>query len=155
MFEARLIKLLQEREVSETLIEKVIDSGYIIRSFGGFGAAPLEKVSDRMYGSKGLSSNFDIDEFVEYIHGNYSFPEIPPLVEYTVKSYKEIEHILSDPSRQHYKNEGTMSFRGQTSQYTFKRKIPNPVRSDKYGKEISIFPGIFVSLRQHSIDIGR
>ncbi|MFT6909484.1 MAG: hypothetical protein ACJAS1_006203 [Oleiphilaceae bacterium] len=147
MFEERLIELLRERNVSESLIDKVIDSGYIIRTFGGFGATPWESVSDKMFGSKGQSSNFDIDKFVEYIHGNYNFPELPPFVEYTVKSYKEIEEIISDPRRQHYINEGRMSFRGQTSQYTYRRKIPNPVRSDKNGREISIFPGIF---RQNS-----
>lgn len=147
MFKKRLIGLLRERNVSEDLIEKVIDSGYIIRTFGGFGATPWESVSDKMFGNKGHSSNFDIDKFVEYIHGNYSFPELPTFVEYTVKNYKEIEDILSDPRRQHYINEGKMSFRGQTSQYTYKRKIPNPVRSDKNGREISIFPGVF---RQNS-----
>ncbi|CAH1601167.1 hypothetical protein THOD04_90254 [Vibrio owensii] len=36
-----------------------------------------------------------------------------------------------------------MSFRGQTSQYTYKRKIPSPVRAGKDGREISIFPGLF------------
>jgi hypothetical protein len=147
LFKERLVELLRERKVSEELIEKVVDSGYIIRTFGGFGAAPWEAVSDSMYGNKGRSSCFDIDKFVDYILGNYNFPELPPFVEYTVKSHKEIEDILSEPRRQHYINEGRMSFRGQTSQYTFKRQIPNPVRSDKDGKEISIFPGVF---RQNS-----
>lgn len=143
MFKERLAELLRKRKVSKNLIEKVIESGYIIRRFGGFGSAPWEAVSDSMYGNKGYSSCFDIDKFVGYIHGNYSFPELPPYVEYTVKSYKEIEDILSCPRRQRYINEGMMSFRGQTSQYVFQRKIPSPVRSDRHGKEISIFPGIF------------
>lgn len=143
MFEKRLVELLRERKVAEELIEQVIDSGFIIRKFAGFNALPLEAVSDSMYGSKEQSSCFDIDKFVEYIQGRYNFPRLPPFVEYTVKNYKEIENILSEPRRQHYIKEGRMSFRGQTSQYAFKRKIPNPVRSDKGGEEISIIPGVF------------
>lgn len=143
MSKQKLIKLLRERKVSEDLIEEVIDSGYIIRTFGGFGATSWEAVSDSMYGNKRQSSIFDIDKFVEYIHGNYSFPELPPFVEYTVKSYTEIEDILSDKRRRHYINEGRMTFRGQTLQYSFKRKVPNPVRAKKDGKEISIVPGAF------------
>jgi hypothetical protein len=143
LFAEQLVKILREKKVSEDLIEKVIDSGYIIRIFGGFGMKPTEFVSDQMYGNKGLSSKFDIEKFIEYIHGEFEFPKLPAFNEYTVKSYKEIEDILSDPRRQHYIKEGRMSFRGQTSQYTYKRQIPNPVRADKDGREISIFSGVY------------
>ncbi|WP_167145072.1 FRG domain-containing protein [Pseudomonas sp. OTU750018] len=143
MFTERLVKVLQERNVSEELIRDVVDSGYIIRRFGGFGSESVESVSDKMFGSKQFSSIFDIDKFVSYIHGCYEFPQLPPFVEYTVKSFKEIEDILDEPRRKFYIDEGRMSFRGQTSQYTYKRKIPSPVRADKHGREISIFPGVF------------
>ncbi|WP_220384479.1 hypothetical protein, partial [Klebsiella pneumoniae] len=61
----------------------------------------------------------------------------------TVKNYKDIESVLSEPRRRRYINEGRLSFRGQVSQYTYKRKIPNPVRADENGNEISIFPGLY------------
>lgn len=148
MFEEKLIKVLKRKGVSGDKIDDIIDSGYVIRSFvDPFSGKTWESVSDKMFGSKGLSSNFDIDKFIEYVHGNYSFPSIPKFVEYTVKNIDEINVILSDDRRQHYIKEGRMSFRGQTSQYKYKRKIPNPVRSDEEGREISIFPGIF---RQNS-----
>lgn len=143
MFTEQLVKILREKKVSEDLIKKVIDSGYILRTFGGFGMKPENFVSDQMYGNKGLSSKFDIDKFINYIHGEFEFPKLPSFKKYTVKNYKEIEDILSDPRRKHYIDEGRMSFRGQTAEYTYKRKIPNPVRADNDGKEISIFPGVY------------
>ena len=144
LFEERLIEVLRERNVSEDLIDKVIDSGYIIRSFvDPFSGKTWESVSDKMFGSKQFSSSFDVDKFIEYIQGDYEFPKLPDFVEYTAKNYEDIKRILSDPRRQHYIKEGQLSFRGQTSQYTYKRKIPSPVRAGKDGREISIFPGLF------------
>ncbi|MGR3293838.1 MAG: hypothetical protein ACUZ9M_07480 [Candidatus Scalindua sp.] len=148
MFEERLIEVLRSKGVSEKKIGDVIDSGYIIRNFvDPISGKTWESVSDKMFGSKGPSSSFDIDKFVEYIHGSYSFSPLPKFVEYTVKNIDEINEILSDDRRQYYIKEGRMSFRGQTLQYKYKRKIPNPVRSDQEGREISIFPGMF---RQNS-----
>jgi hypothetical protein len=144
LFEDRLIEVLREKGVPEKKIKDVIDSGYIIRSFvDPFSGKQWESVSDKMFGNKGSSSSFDIEKFIKYIYGNYSFPRLPKFVEYTVKSFDEINEILSDPRRQHYIENGLMSFRGQTSQYMYKRKIPNPVRADENGQEISIFPGLF------------
>ena len=144
MFEERLMKVLRERGVPKNKIDDVIDSGYIIRNFiDPFSGRKWESVSDKMFGNKGFSSSFDIDRFIDYINGKYNFPEPPKFVEFTVKNFNEINEILSEPRRQHYIKEGRLSFRGQTSQYTYKRKIPNPVRADENGREISIFPGLF------------
>lgn len=144
LFEERLIEVLREKNVSEDLIEKVIESGYIIRIFADpFSGKTWESVSDKMYGNKQFSSIFDINKFIEYIQGNYAFPKLPEFVEYTASSYEDIENILLDPRRQNYIKEGRLSFRGQTSQYTYKRKIPNPVRAGVDGREISIFPGLY------------
>ena len=144
LFEERLMEVLRDKGVPQNMIEDVIDSGYIIRKFGDpFSGRTWESISDKMFGSKGLSSCFDVDQFIKYINGTFKFPELPKFVEYTVKSFDEINEILYEPRRQHYIKEGRLSFRGQTSQYTYKRKIPNPVRADKNGNEISIFPGLF------------
>ncbi len=144
MFEDRLIKLFREKGISQNLIDDVIDSGYIIRKFvEPFSRRTWESVSDKMYGSKAQSSNFDIEMFIEYIKGNYNFPALPKFAEYTVKNFDDINEILSESRRNKLINEGRLSFRGQTSQYTYKRKIPNPVRADEDGKEISILPGLF------------
>jgi hypothetical protein len=144
LFEEKLMEVLKERGVPQDKIDDVIDSGYIIRNFvDPFSGRKWESVSDKMYGSKGFSSIFDVDQFIDYINGKYKFPKLPNFIEYTVKNFDEINNILVEPRRQHYIKEGRLSFRGQTSQYTYKRKIPNPVRADKNGQEISIFPGLF------------
>ncbi|WP_206525598.1 hypothetical protein, partial [Klebsiella pneumoniae] len=122
----------------------VIDSGYILRSFHDpFSGFQLWRVSDKMYGNKQHSSLFNIDDFVKYIQGDNVFEKLPSFTEITVKNYKDIESVLSEPRRRRYINEGRLSFRGQVSQYTYKRKIPNPVRADENGNEISIFPGLY------------
>jgi hypothetical protein len=46
--------------------------------------------------------------------------------------------------------EGLLSFRGQTREHRFKRKIPNPVRSDEHGFELSIMPGAYRSGEYYS-----
>ncbi|WP_434461123.1 FRG domain-containing protein [Serratia plymuthica] len=139
-----LIEILRDKKIPEKLISDVIDSGYVLREFYNPCAGDTwGRVSDRMYGSKQHSSSFDINDFVKYIQGDNVFEKLPKFTEYTVKNYEDIDQILSEPRRQHYINEGRLSFRGQVSQYTYKRKIPNPVRADKTGREISIFPGLY------------
>jgi len=139
-----LIEILRDKKIPEKLINDVIDSGYILRNFHDpFSDHKWLSVSDKMYGNKQHSSSFDIDDFVKYIKGDNVFEKLPSFTEFTAKNYKDIEEILSEPRRQHYINEGTLSFRGQASQYTYKRKIPNPVRADQNGRELSIFPGLY------------
>ena len=139
-----LIEILRDKKIPEKLINDAIDSGYILRNFHDpFSGYKWLSVSDKMYGNKQHSSSFGIDDFVKYIKGDNVFEKLPSFTEFTAKNYKDIEEILSEPRRQHYINEGTLSFRGQTSQYTYKRKIPNPVRADQNGRELSIFPGLY------------
>ena len=90
-----------------------------------------------------MSGVFDIDKFIEYVNGKYEFPRLPEFVNFRVKTMNDINQILSEPRRKYYIDNGMMSFRGQPRQYTFKRKIPNPVRSDRSGQELSILPGIY------------
>lgn len=143
-FDRRLEEVLTAKGVSKEKIIDVMSSGYTLRKFlTSFKGEISEKVSDKMYGNKAFSSCFEIDEFVEYIHGRYKFPELPPFSEYTVSNIDEINEILHGEQRQKYIRSGTLSFRGQTSQYTYKRKIPNPVRANEAGRELSIFPGLF------------
>lgn len=144
MFVERLVEILKSKGVSEEIIHNVVDSGYIIRGFADpFSGRTWESVSDQMYGSKQISSAFDIDDFIRYIHGENKFMRLPNFREYTVKNIEEIHTILSEEQRQRYIKEGRLSFRGQTQQHYFKRKVPNPVRSNDDGMELSIFPGIF------------
>ncbi len=144
MFESRLIEVLRSKNVPEGLINEVIDSGYTIRDIADpFSGKTWAMVSDKMFGSKQSSGLFDVDDFVEYIQGNNIFPNLSEFSEYSARNYDDIANILSDPRRQRYINEGKVSFRGQTSEYTYKRKISSPVRSDKDGREISIFPGLY------------
>ena len=135
-----LHKVLNDRGVSESKILDVIDSGYIVHNVGG-----SDCIIDSMYGLKMHSSCFDIDKFCQYLKGDcnpftqYDFSHCS----YIVKNIDEIKEILADFRRQHYIKEGTLSFRGQTKEYSFKRKVPNPVRGNSEGREISIFPGVF------------
>ncbi|EKJ7128770.1 hypothetical protein OGO72_000127 [Klebsiella pneumoniae] len=144
MLEQKFIEILRDKNIPEKLINDVIDSGYILRNFHDpFSGFQLWRVSDKMYGNKQHSSLFNIDDFVKYIQGDNVFEKLPSFTEITVKNYKDIESFLSEPRRRRYINEGRLSFRGQVSQYTYKRKIPNPVRADENGNEISIFPGLY------------
>lgn len=144
MLDTELIEILRGKNISEELINDVIDSGYMLSGrCDPFTGKTWEVIHDKMYGNKGYSSSFDINKFIRYIQGENVFEKLPPFTEYIVKSYEDIDKILSTPRRQHYINEGRLSFRGQVSQYTFKRKIPNPVRANNTGREISIFPGLY------------
>jgi hypothetical protein len=143
-FDRRLEEVLRSKGVSEKKIIDVLDSGYTLRKFlTSYKGGISEKISDKMYGNKGFSSCFEIDEFIEYIYGRYNFPELPTFSEYTVNNIDEINEILHDERRQRYMKNGILSFRGQTSQYSYKRKIPNPVRADETGRELSVFPGLY------------
>jgi hypothetical protein len=135
----RLKTILKNRGLGEMKIKEILDSGYIIRDFG---YPPSLSVSDRMYGNKLISGTFEIDKFIEYVNGNYKF-EARQFVSFNVKSKTEIDEILSSPDRKHHIENESMSFRGQPKEYKFKRVIPNPVRSDKNGEELSIMPGLY------------
>lgn len=144
MFTEELISILTENNISNSLIEKVIDSGYIIRHFADpFSGKTFINISDRMYGTKQFSSVFDIESFINYINGKYEFPELPKFRTFKVKSIYDIKEILSDSIRKKYIKDGRLSYRGQTAEYYLKREIPNPVRKYKDGRELSIMPGLY------------
>lgn len=130
--------------VSSDLIDAVVDSGFYLRDYGDpFSGRRWKSVSDMMYGNKQFSSSFDLQEFIQYINGRFTFPVLPPFVEYEVKAIDEIHEILSEPRRAHYRAEGSFTYRGQPREYQFKRKIPNPVRSRADGSELSVLPGAY------------
>ncbi len=137
-----LIKVLAEKKVDDKLIEKIIDNGYFLQHFQGADyKSTINSVGDMMYGTKGFSSNFDIDKFIEYTKGNYEFEKFKGYITYEVKNREDISEILNDSRRKRLISEGLMSFRGQTKEYFLNREIPNPFRQDNNGKEISILPG--------------
>ena len=139
-----LRKLLEERGLDQHRVQDVMDSGYFLRDWiDPFSRKTWTTVSDLMYGNKQFSSSFPTDEFITYVNGKNTFPPVPEFVQHIARSKADIENILSDQRRAHYIKDGTLTFRGQTRQHTFKRKIPNPVRASSSGAEISVFPGIY------------
>lgn len=137
-------KLLHERGVSDTTIDRTRDSGFFLKSWMSMDSTkPSITVSDSMYGNKELSSSFDIDKFLSFLQGEMPFERLPPLKRVSVRSRSEIAEYLSDARLQHYQAEGSLTMRGQPREHKFKRAIPNPVRADDDGAEISILPGIF------------
>lgn len=128
--------LLEARGVCDEKIVDVLESGYTLGMVPG-------TISDQMYGNKMFSSCFGIHEFVEYVKGKHEFQKLPGFVEYVAKNIDDIKGVLLDARRQRYMRDGILSFRGQTSQYYYKRKVPSPVRANERGEELSIFPGLF------------
>jgi hypothetical protein len=139
-----LIETLTEKNVPPSIIDAVIESGFRMeRSRNAFNGKSALIVRDSMYGNKQFSSTFDIGDFVRYILGEYQFPSMGSFRCFEARSVTEIRELLTEPPRAHYVSEGSMTFRGQPSQYRFRRKIPSPVRADKEGFEISVLPGIY------------
>lgn len=135
---------LLKRQVSPSQIDDVLDAGYCLRNW--YDPATLKtcvSVSDMMYGNKQLSSCFDIDKFAKYVKGECQFPSSPPFRTFTIKTRTDIAAILSENSTRRYAEQGSLSFRGQHREHTFKRKIPNPVRANSSGSERSILAGIY------------
>lgn len=142
--EKALINILREKSVSEDLISDVIASGYFLKTWvNPFEGKTYTTVSDKMYGNKQFSSSFEIEKFIKYIHGENTFENYHKFKTYTVKTKNEINEILNQSPRKNYISEEKMSFRGQPKEYKIKRKIPNPVRCDEDGNELSILPGAY------------
>ncbi len=142
--ETELINILKQKNVADNLIDRVINSGYIIRHWTDFKTPEgYITVSDKMYGNKQFSSSFDVNKFIQYIEGKNVFEKLPDYRTYKAKNLSEIQEILNESPRNLYIENGQMSFRGQVKEYRFSRDIPNPVRSDNTGKELSILPGAY------------
>ena len=144
MKDKRLKSRLEEGGIDADTISRVLDSGYFLRDWvEPFSGKTWTSVSDLMYGNKGQSSSFETEKFIAYLKGDFRFDPLPALRRYTVKSVDEISAILSEPYRARLMSRGMLSFRGQTKEHTFKRQIPNPVRADKEGCEVSVMPGLY------------
>lgn len=123
--------MLADDALSTQVIDRVLDSGYFMRNWiDPFTGRISTTVSDLMYGNKQFSSSFAYDDFLAYVSGARPFQALPPFKIYTVRNRTEIEEILTEPRRSRYREEGTLSLRGQPKQYKFLRKLPNPVRAD-------------------------
>jgi|APLak6261672720_1056091.scaffolds.fasta_scaffold06035_1 hypothetical protein len=139
-----LLKILKEKNIDDNLIDAIIKSGYFLQHFASWNyKSTINSVGDMMYGTKQFSSNFDIDNFISYCKGDYKFEIAPDYISYRVKTKAEIDEILNDERRRRLIEDGKMSFRGQTEEYHLNRKIANPFRQNKQGKEISILPGAY------------
>ncbi len=142
--QAALATELASRGASANLIDAILDSGYLLRNWvNPFNGDTWTSVSDMMYGNKEFSSNFSIGDFLNYARGGYAFPKLPDFSYYEVKNEQELKELLSEHRRSQYIEEGSLTFRGQPSEHRFIRKIPNPVRSDGVGSELSIMPGAY------------
>ncbi|SDZ63319.1 hypothetical protein SAMN05421547_1681 [Delftia lacustris] len=108
-----------------------------------FSGNTWESVSDRMYGNKQFSSSFKTEDFIKYITGQHKFPSLPPFISYEARSIEDIHEILADTRRASYISDGSLTYRGQPKEYHLKRKIPNPVRADSKGLEISVLAGAY------------
>ncbi|MFT3991722.1 MAG: hypothetical protein QM680_09980 [Luteolibacter sp.] len=133
---------LLDAGVNVETVSRVLDSGYFLRTWvDPFSGRSWTSVSDFMYGNKQFSSSFETEKFIAHLKGEFIFDPLPEFRRYTAKSVDDIKAILSEPHRVRMMEQGLLSFRGQTGEYKFKRTIPNPLRSDKEGNEISILPG--------------
>jgi hypothetical protein len=142
-FQAQLQAHLEEKGANPDAVRAALASGYYCRTFGFSGQTSVT-VSDSMYGNKQFSSSFEIDAFVDYAMGvGNRFSVLPEFQTFVVKSRADVDRILSDPRRARYIKEGSMTFRGQPQQYFLKRMLPNPVRSNERGEELSILPGTY------------
>ena len=140
----RLRSTLIEAGVDTDTVLRVLDSGYFIRDWvDPFSGKTWTSVSDSMYGNKQFSSSFETEKFIAHLRGDYAFPSLAPFLRYTAKSIDEIRSILNEPTRVNLVREGRLSFRGQTQEHRLKRRIPNPVLSDRNGYELSILPGLY------------
>jgi hypothetical protein len=144
-FQAELEERLRAKGADDTIVSDVLASGYYMRTFGDpFSGRTWVSVSDGLYGNKQLSSSFEPDAFVDYaVRRVNAFPPLPSFRTIMVKTKEDIAAVLSEPRRKHYLNEVSLSFRGQPQQYKLKRRLPNPVRSDERGEELSILPGAY------------
>ncbi|MBY0256968.1 hypothetical protein [Methylobacterium sp.] len=139
-----LIKHLRENDVSEQIIEDVIDSGYFFRTWSDPSRGLYTTVSDPFYGSKQFSSSFSTVDFISHIKGERPISNnLPPFHRICAKSFADVQEILRTKHLARYAQDGSLTFRGQPREYYVRRRIPNPLRSDASGREISIMPGAY------------
>ena len=144
-FQAGLRARLEEKGADEEVIRGALASGYYFRTFGDpFSGRTWVSVSDSMYGNKQFSSSFEPEAFVDYAMGRgKSFSALPDFQTFVIKSRADVDLVLSDPRRLSYLKDGSMTFRGQPQQHFIKRELPNPVRSNDRGEELSVLPGAY------------
>lgn len=123
---------LKKEGIHEEIIYDMIESGYIFIS---------GKILDTYYGLNSAYHPYIMIDKVKYYQNNGSWNKTSPshYKTYVVNNINEIFHIIDDIKKR-YKN---ILYRGSTSQYTFKRRFPNPFYSDENDFEISLIPSFF------------
>lgn len=140
----RLADICKQHGLPDDTVAQVVESGFYLRDWvNPFFGKTWQSVSDMMYGNKGQSSNIPIDAFVAHLRGDKRLAPLPPFAEARVRTRQDIIDVLSTTARQHYVAEGSLSFRGQAAEFTYKRSIPNPLRADAGGREVSVMPGLY------------
>lgn len=143
MREEELSRLLHDHNVDDEIIEDVIFSGYFLHSYHDFSSNTYNRISDKFYGNKGGASVFEPSEFVKYLKNEPHKYQPMPLRRHKVKTFQDIQEIMQEPLTNKFIQSGRMSFRGQSKNHYISRKIPNPIRKDEFGQELTILPGIF------------
>lgn len=134
---------LQRRGFGDELIAKVVDSGYFLKGWSTFSGTPRYSVSDALYGNKALSSDFELEAFIRHLRGEKVFEALPPLNRVRMRSRTEIVEYLKLDRLRSYDADGSLTMRGQLREHRLRRAIPNPVRGNSDGEEISILPGLY------------
>lgn len=129
-------KLILNGISAEKAIE-VINSGYYMWDKNS-------SVYDSYYDPRWfLQGQFKFSDFLEILNNRTTIKPIQNKVSF-VKSTADILEILrSDPHSSHCLDQGSLSFRGQTSEYFTQRQIPNPSFKVDGDKERLIIPSIY------------
>jgi hypothetical protein len=136
-------ELLHENGVSDRLIPQVIESGYFLKGWFTGNNQPHITVSDSLYGNKSLSSKFEIADFIRHLNGERIFEPLPPLNRIRVRNCQDIYEYMREIRLQRYQANGSLTMRGQPREHHLRRAVPNPVRANSRGEEVSILPGLY------------
>ncbi|MEH7578719.1 hypothetical protein V7199_21735 [Priestia megaterium] len=128
-FQIDLEDRLKKEKIEETVIQKVLESGFYIFQ---------DYVQDGYYGSRGA---IPFNYFVNILKGtakNYKRRNIPT---YIINSFEEAKKVLEQPFYKNVIND--ICFRGQTNHVNSTRPFPHPFFANENGEEILLLPGFW------------
>lgn len=138
-----LFNKLLKSDVPEAIAKSVIDSGYFMRNDNG-------PVFDSYYSSMwALQGQFPFNHFTSLLNNQ---PLLTPEEKKVsvIRSTDEMLQILrADAHSNHCLENGSLSFRGQVTEYFTKRPIPNPSLANKSGQERLLIPSIYRKYKEN------
>lgn len=133
-----LSDFLRSENIEENIIASVISSGYY--TVPGYS----ESIFDSFYGNAwGGVSSFSKKNFIEQIKSGNPLFRKDPEVHYISRIDDIQDILLSDERSTFYLNNGFLSFRGQTKEYTIQRAFPNLSMANRDRNERLIIPGVW------------